>query len=182
MFSDKRGKKVILVAHCILNQNAKLDECAHYPGAIREIIQLLLERGIGMIQMPCPELIRLGLDRQADKSTSHTVQSEDTRISRIMQEAEAQKLCKKISEDIVYQVEEYQKNGFEVLGLLGINGSPTCGVETTWADDHEFDGYGVLIKCLEEELAQRNITLNMAGIKANDTCSAIETVQTLLAL
>lgn len=33
MFDDKRGKKLILVSHCILNQNAKLDECAHYPGA-----------------------------------------------------------------------------------------------------------------------------------------------------
>lgn len=174
MFNDKRGKKVILVSHCILNQNAKLDECAHYPGAIREVIQLLIEQGFGIIQMPCPELIQLGLDRQVDQSTNHTVMSEDTRIAKLMHEKNAQELCIKLAGDIIYQIEEYQKQNFEVVGLLGINGSPTCGVETTWENDQELAGYGIFIKVLDTGLAQRGIKLKMSGIKANDINSAIE--------
>ena len=52
MFSDSRSKKVILVSHCILNQNAKIDRCAVYPGAIKEAAQLLIESGTGILQMP----------------------------------------------------------------------------------------------------------------------------------
>jgi hypothetical protein len=50
MFNDKRSKRVLLVAHCVLNQNARLDRCAHYPGAIREVAVLLIERGPVLIE------------------------------------------------------------------------------------------------------------------------------------
>ena len=66
MFDDKRSRKVILVAHCVFNQNAKLDRCAHYPGPIKEAAEILLDSGIGIIQMPCPELLALGLDREVE--------------------------------------------------------------------------------------------------------------------
>ncbi len=180
MFDDKRGKKLILVSHCILNQNAKLDECAHYPGAILEVIQLLVGKGFGIIQMPCPELIQLGLDRQTDKSANPTVMSEDTRIAKLMHEKKAQLLCDKIADDIIYQIEEYRKHNFEVVGLLGINGSPTCGVETAWENDLEIAGYGVLIKILEAKLAQREIKLKMAGLKAYDINSALRIVNEMI--
>lgn len=172
MFNDKRSKKVILVCHCVLNQNAKLDQCAHYPAAIREVAELLVSGDAGIIQLPCPELLYLGLDREADKSANQTAASEDTRISRRMSEEKAKDLCRKIVGETVYQIEEYRKNGFEVAGLIGINGSPTCGVETTWAEGAEIDGPGIFIKLLKEELGKRNIGLNMAGIRADNPQAA----------
>ncbi len=177
MFKDKRSKKVILVCHCVLNQNAKLDQCAHYPGAIREVAELLVSGEAGIIQLPCPELLYLGLDRQADQSASPTVASEDTRIAKRMGEDKARELCRKIACETVYQIEEYRKNGFEVTGLIGINGSPTCGVETTWADGADVDGPGIFIRLLGEELAKRNISFNMAGIRANNPQSAARAVK-----
>jgi predicted secreted protein len=63
MFNDKRSKKIILVSHCILNQNTKLDECTHFPGPVWDVVKLLADRGYGIIQIPCPELLLLGLDR-----------------------------------------------------------------------------------------------------------------------
>ena len=53
--SDNRSKKIIFLCHCCLNQNAKVRGIASYPGAITPLISMLLEEGIGMIQMPCPE-------------------------------------------------------------------------------------------------------------------------------
>ena len=44
MFTDGRSKKVIFLAHCLLNQNAISDGTAVYPAAFRELIQLLLDR------------------------------------------------------------------------------------------------------------------------------------------
>ena len=49
MFTDGRGKKVIFLAHCLLNQNAISDGTAVCPAAFRELIQLLLDREVGIV-------------------------------------------------------------------------------------------------------------------------------------
>ena len=58
--NDKRSGKVIFLSHCCLNQNAKVRGIAQYPGAIRPLVDLLLEQGIGIYQMTCPEMTYLG--------------------------------------------------------------------------------------------------------------------------
>lgn len=180
MFSDKRSKKIILVSHCILNQNTKLDECAHFPGPVWDVVKLLADRGYGIIQMPCPELLLLGLDRQVNHSNNPTVHSEDTRIAKFMKEDKAQEFCIKLTEKIIYQVEEYQKNDFEVVGLIGINGSPTCGVETTWYENEEVKGKGEFIKILAKEFEKRGIHMKMAGIKSIDPDIAVKIVMKMI--
>ncbi|MBV7271859.1 DUF523 domain-containing protein [Clostridiaceae bacterium UIB06] len=180
MFNDKRGKKVVLVAHCVLNQNAKIDQCAHYPGAIKEVAEILINNGVGIIQMPCPEMLYLGLDREVDKSTKPTVESEDSRVFERMSEDNSQALCKKIANNIVYQIKEYQKHNFEVIGLIGINGSPTCGIETAWAEGIETNENGVFIKLLKDELCKNNISINMIGIKAYNLELAVKSVKEML--
>ena len=176
MFADKRSKKVLLLAHCILNQNAKIDACAHYPGAIREVAQMLIDSGTGMLQMPCPELLCLGLDRQAAPGLHPTVEAEDTRVAQRMTEEQARSMCRKIVDDLVYQLVEYRKNGFELVGVLGINGSPTCGVETTWRNDQEVQGAGVFMQMLDEECRKRGMALAMRGIKAYEAQRAVAAV------
>lgn len=180
MFEDKRSKKAVFVAHCILNQNAKLDKCAHYPGPIREAAQLLLDSGVGIIQLPCPELLYLGLDRETEETAHPTVMEEDTRIARRMHTEKAQAICQRIVDDMLFQIEEYQNNGFEIIGLVGINGSPTCGVDTTWAEDKELQGYGVLISLLSDALSHKGIMMDMTGIKACDPVSAEQALKRLL--
>jgi len=181
MFTDVRSKKVFFVAHCILNQNAKIDRCAHYPGAMREVTQALLDAGVGIIQMPCPELLYLGLDRQAEKDKETTVESEDTRVGELMNKTVPKVLCGKISYDLIYQIKQYQLNGFKVVGMLGINGSPTCGVETTWEDGKENAGSGIFIKIFKEECADQGVSIPIRGIKAQDPQSALDTLNELLA-
>jgi len=181
MFTDARSKKVILVAHCILNQNAKIDRCAHYPGAMREVTQALLDAGVGIIQMPCPELLYLGLDRQTEKDKETTIESEDDRVGVLMNKTVPRVLCGKISYDLIYQIKQYKLNDFEVIGMLGINGSPTCGVETTWADGKETEGSGIFIKIFKEESADQGVKIPIRGIKAQDPQTALETLQELLA-
>jgi len=125
MFDDRRGRKVAVLAHCILNQNAKLDRCAHCAGAVREVVEVLLENGIGILQMECPEMLHLGLDRQTDKTTNPSVEAEDTRIARRMEEPPAQRIVERIAQNVVQQIADYQAHGFSVIGMLGINGSPS---------------------------------------------------------
>jgi predicted secreted protein len=182
VFADKRSKQVLLAAHCILNQNAKIDRCAHYPGMMSEVVNLFLEAGVGVIQMPCPELLYLGLDRQVDKTAVATIEAEDTRVAQRMIEANGQMLCGEIAQNLVYQVEQYQKNGFEVVGVIGINGSPTCGVETIWANDQEEQGLGVLMQALQAACHRQHIALPLRGIKAAEPQQAIIAVRELLSI
>ena len=63
MFTDGRSKRIIFIAHCMLNQNSISDGTADFPSLNKEILNFLIEKDIGIIQMPCPELCCLGLDR-----------------------------------------------------------------------------------------------------------------------
>ena len=60
MFADGRSRKVVFLAHCLLNQNAISDGTAVYPAAFRELVQFFLEHQVGIVQLPCPELCCLG--------------------------------------------------------------------------------------------------------------------------
>jgi len=44
---DKRAKKVALVAHCLLNKNAKVNGFAFFPAMVGEIIDLLRDHEYG---------------------------------------------------------------------------------------------------------------------------------------
>jgi hypothetical protein len=50
------SQKVAFIAHCLLNQNAKVEGGAKRPGMWEPVIDLLRERGYVIRQMPCPEL------------------------------------------------------------------------------------------------------------------------------
>jgi predicted secreted protein len=180
MFDDKRSKKVILVAHCILNQNVKIDRCACYPGTVKEVARVLIDSDIGLLQMPCPELFCLGLDRQAGHGVNTTIESEDTRVAQRMIEDSTRILCREMVDALAYQLDEYRKNGFKIVGVIGINGSPTCGVETTWCNDKEERGSGIFIQMLNEECSDRNIALAMRGIKAYEPNKAVAATEELL--
>lgn len=149
-FNDARSKKVILLVHCFLNQSARIDKYASFPAAISPVIQELLKRGIGMIQLPCPETQILGLAR-------------DGEIYDLLSEPDARNELKTYANQVLELVNEYQKWDFKVLGLLGNDGSPCCGVNNHY-DKGQKPGSGVFIQELKSVLAGCNPTIQMKGI------------------
>lgn len=180
MFNDKRSKKVILLAHCVLNQNSKIDRCACYPGPITEVVNALVAKGIGIIQLPCPEVLFMGLSRGIIAENEQSIESEDTRVAEAMVKQANTPVFRELVRQQADLIAEYQKNGFAVLGLVGINGSPTCGVETNWADGEVAPGYGVFIKALDLACQQKGIHLNIQGIKARQGHVAADLVESML--
>lgn len=180
MFHDARSRKIVFVSHCFLNQNSISDGTADFPAANRAIVSLLLEHDIGIVQMPCPELLCLGLDRGDVHGGERPVIVENTRIRAALQTPQASIKLRPLVEQVVYQMEQYQENDFAVLGVVGINRSPSCGIETTSAHDEEVAGMGVFMAALKQELDARGISLPMVGIKANEPDHAIEAVSRLL--
>ena len=166
MIQDKRSRKIVVVAHCILNQNSRVPGIAYYPGMINEIVDALRKYEVGIIQMPCPELTHAGLLRW-----SQTKEQYDTPAFR--------RHCRQIASNIADQIEEYLRNDFKVLAVLGVDGSPTCGVDETSTGYK--GGYlpksvstkeakftkapGILIEELQSELKERKVAVPMKGVR-----------------
>jgi len=166
MFQDGRSQKVAFLAHCLLNQNAISDGTAVRPAGFPEMLSYLLEHGVGIVQLPCPELLCLGLDRG------------DPRIRRAMAQAEPSRRLAQLVEDTMTQLLEYRRYGFQVVGILGANRSPCCGVDTTSQDDQEVPGMGVFLEALSHRLEEVGWQIPMVGFRGTD--DAVETVQRLL--
>ena len=180
MFTDGRGKSVIFVAHCILNQNSISDGTAEYPGSIKEIANLLYASQVGIVQMPCPELMCLGLDRGNIDGGACPVLQENTRIRVSLSRSPAKDKIRHLARDLVFQISEYRKYGFEILGIVGLNRSPSCGVDTTSKDNREVVGEGVFIEALRYQLKESEIPI--VGIKAFEPEKAVEIVQNVMGI
>ena len=169
MFTDVRSKRVIFLAHCLLNQNSISDGTAVYPAAFEELIRMLLAQEVGFVQMPCPELCCLGLDRGDPAGAQRDVVVENTRIRAEMQKADPDARLELLVDYVMLQIAEYRAHGFRVLGILGANRSPCCGVQTTSMDDREVPGEGVFMAKLHTRLRENGWDdIPMTGLKASD--------------
>lgn len=109
-----RSKNLIIVSHCVLNQNSVVSPLARARGVF-EFVSHLIEEGIGIIQLPCPELRYLGITRKPMEKEEY-----DT--------LEYRNLCKELFSPVMKELENYIKNGYTIKGIIAINESPTCSI------------------------------------------------------
>ena len=159
-FDGVRSRKVVLVSHCMLNQNARITTAADFPAMFEPLVEWLKAHRIGIIQMPCPELRVLGLGRVTVREGLET--------------AEGHKHLHELINDLIYEIGEYQFQGFDVIGILGKEGSPSCGVTQTWLDDRQQDGVGVFIRLFRQRLAQENLGVEILGVADHKQQEAID--------
>jgi predicted secreted protein len=143
-------------------------------------VKFLLQSGIGIIQMPCPEMLCLGLDRGNIRGGEQPVIAENTRIRRLLDKPSSVRTITILVHQLVFQIEEYIQNGFTVLGIVGINRSPSCGVNTTSMNNKEVEDEDVFINVLRGELEKRNIHIRMIGIKSLEMKKALISIRKLL--
>ncbi|MCE0495051.1 CD3072 family TudS-related putative desulfidase [Vibrio salinus] len=180
MFEDNRSKKLVLVSHCLLNQNSISDGTADYPGIFSEVMNKLAEYHVGIIQMPCPELMCLGLDRGDVDGGNRSVLEENSRIRKQLLTESSQKKIRTLVDNVFFQISEYLKNGFIVQGMIGVNRSPSCGVNSTSANNQEIEGRGVFIQSLMDKFAQEGIHIPVIGVKTFMPEAALKEVDSLL--
>ena len=176
MFADARSKRIVLVAHCVLNQNARIDGCAFFPGAMGDIARVLVESGVGILQMPCPELECLGLDRAGRLRDGADI---GIREALLGDKATA---CRELARGVARQCAEYRKHGFTIIGAVGNDGSPACGVDLTWYLRGPAPGTGAFIIMLREELEKAGIEIPFTAVRDNEWAAGLERVRELLGL
>ncbi len=164
---DGRSMKVVLVAHCVLNQNARHVDCADFPAMMKLLLTALQDREIGIVQLPCPEMMALGLGRDRD------VPALDT-IREALELPEAAVRLQPFLDQIIYMIREYQWQGFQIVGILGKNGSPSCGVETTSLKSGFAPGEGIFFRLLRKRLEKEGIQVGIKGVDDHRQQEAID--------
>jgi predicted secreted protein len=112
---------ICYLAHCLLNANAKVDGGARCEGVSTAVVALLRERGCTIRQMPCPELAFGGTRRFWAVREQY-----DTPVFRAH--------CRRLATPVASQIRADLAAGARVI-VLGIDGSPTMGVELTAASE-----------------------------------------------
>jgi len=186
---DERSRRIIFVAHCILNENTRYLGGAFRRGCIDEIVDEIQKQGIGMVQMKCPEQKVWG--GVLKESMWKPVGSKNTfryRLTKVFFPLfiwNTKRAYRQIAKEVIEEITDYRESGFEVVGIMGIAGSPSCGVNMTldMKKSIEFlantelekldrekingpgnkelliNGEGFFIKALKNELRKKNIKI-----------------------
>lgn len=96
---------------------------------------------------------------------------ENTRIRTEMKKDIPNARLDQLADYVVYQIDEYIKYGFEVVGIIGANRSPSCGVDTTSDNNTETKGRGLFMEKISSRLSEKNIFIPMIGLKGTDNIS-----------
>ena len=133
-FADARSGKVVLLSHCLLNENARYMGGAFCAGVNQEVLALISQLDAGVIQMPCPERLSWGGVYKKHLYQFHGIGRRIPGTHRICTAFMPVFLflmnwrMRGVARRTADEIEDYIANGMEVLAIIGIRGSPTCGV------------------------------------------------------
>ena len=169
------NKNILIVSHCLLNSCSKVyTNGLDYEKEMlvrKKLLHYIVENDIELIQLPCPEFIMYGSNRWG-----HTREQFDNPFFK--------EKSKEILKDFILEIKEYYQNErFNLLGVCGINGSPSCGIDYTCSSDKwygEFssndnlqeviksvkciDGKGVFMEVFQNMLNEEQIKLPFVAL------------------
>jgi uncharacterized protein YbbK (DUF523 family) len=131
--ADQRSGRVVFLSHCMLNQHTRYPGGAFRAGAVMEVAGPYLRDGAGICQLPCPEQAAWGgvgkrylvffWGRPWLRPLARAGLAPFLRYTRLRYRALARR--------VAAQIADYQASGAEVLAVVGVGASPSCGVATT---------------------------------------------------
>ncbi len=132
---DERSKRVIFVSHCLLNENTRYLGGAFRQGCVDELVDGFQQESLGIYQMHCPEQRAWG--GVLKRYMLPIYGSQGTLLYRLRHAILPLFLLytrwryRRLAKEVVRDIEDYVRSGFEVVGIVGVGGSPSCGVCST---------------------------------------------------
>ncbi|MBU5590377.1 hypothetical protein KQI89_01235 [Clostridium sp. MSJ-4] len=170
----EKSRNICILAHCFINANSKVEGPCRYKGVLKPLTYALIERDYGIIQLPCPELTFYGMRRWG-----HVRNQFDNPYFR--------NHCRKLLNPIILQIKEYIANDYKIKYIIGVNGSPSCGIDVscvsnTWKGeitkiesidtlkrDITYDKVpGIYMDEFMKMLKEENIEIDFLGINEKD--------------
>ncbi|MFX0023347.1 MAG: hypothetical protein ACFE9S_13555 [Candidatus Hermodarchaeota archaeon] len=136
---DKRGWKIVYLSQCLLNQNLRFPGIAVESGVITELIEALIQHGIGIETLPCLERVGWGGVKRKTfykyfPIVSKNIGSIKFPLIKLILRIwimNYKKVCKKEAKKVISQLKDYINSGYSILGMITTNDSPTCGFTKT---------------------------------------------------
>ena len=160
---EARKKKLALVGHCALNQNARAPGIAIHKGAILPLFRLLANQGWETVQLPCPETSFTGVRRWWF-------------VYELYDSVNYRRHCARLARAVARIVRPYSERGCDIA-VVGLGLSPSCGVRMRLSSKvwrgKPFDvgdevpvaaGEGVWMQELEAELVRNGIAFRILDI------------------
>lgn len=178
----RRSGKILILSHCLLNANSKIKGGAQYRTVFYPVIAYIMERDIGMLQLPCPEHSFCGSARWG--------QSKDQYNNPFYRNH-----CRKLLKPVVDQLCDYAEQDYILSGILGIKGSPSCGVEHTyrapWGGEMKehhaelpegrlAEEAGVFMEIFRQMLAEAGLNLNFFEVAEEDPAECLRLLKVFL--
>lgn len=158
-----RSKKVIFLAHCILNQNCMPRNLESISSFDISLLQLLRKFDLGVEQMPCPEIGFYEVDRDF-KEEHHE---------------DFIRICRNYAEYVGGLIGKYIRSGYKVVGVVGVAGC-SCAVHRIMKGGELVEGEGLFIKSLKEELKRRGIKVDFFEIDFDSWEKSLEELEKCL--
>ena len=151
-------KRVIFVPHCILNPSIKDSS-----RTTKEIINIFAESGIGIVQLPCPE-----------------IEFNGKLIKQIGNKEKYREHCRELSLKVLKNVKKYLDANYKVLGILGVEFSPTCGIYRINNGKRNTPGKGIFMEELENEMQKKNFQVPFVTANLQNIFSTLEKMSLLI--
>ncbi|MGL5314788.1 MAG: CD3072 family TudS-related putative desulfidase [Peptostreptococcaceae bacterium] len=177
----KRTKNIVAVCHCVINCNSKVEGLSEYEGALG-FTKKLIDGGLGIIQLPCPEMLLYGIKRWG-----HAKEQFDNMFYRSQ--------CRSMLMPYIMQFDGYIKSGYNIKGLIAIDGSPSCGYTKTCSspiwygelsgcpnlgkkiDDIKcVDGMGIFMEVLVTMLEEHNINIPIIPLDESNLDKSVNNI------
>jgi predicted secreted protein len=157
---SKKDRKIIVIAQCLVNPYCRVHLLGQNFPLSHELMDYLMSKRVGVIQYPCPETTAMGLQRNPQGRQQY-----DNIFFR--------NHCKELLKVPMLMVQEFIKNNYRLVGFIGLENSPTCGIH--WGR-HKVNRYqtespvpvenldpddpvlmGIMAEILSEEMSQENL-------------------------
>jgi hypothetical protein len=190
---DERPRRVVFLAHCILDESTRYLGGACARGCVAPILEQCMRERVGIIQMPCPEarawggVLKKRLLAIYGASRSHPGAWAAARAALPLWLRYTRLRYRHLAKQVAAEMADYAAAGFEIVGVVGIDGSPSCGVGVTLdprcvdalaaidvdrvtlpqhdriVRSHAVAGEGIFVEELKRELRRRGLSVPFRG-------------------
>jgi len=121
--SGETPRRLLIVSHCVLNQNAVVQPLARSAGVMRSAAEWALDAGYEIFQLPCPEFRFAGPHRAGASFDDYNTTAFHSSNARLL-------------DSVIRHLLRYREAGYEIVGGLHVQGSPACDPDTgNWVTD-----------------------------------------------
>ena len=149
----KRSKKVVFVSFCILAQGFRAKGIVRvFPSIVKPVVDILKKYEINIIQLPCPEIEFEGVIRKP------------CGIEKYEKNKKFLEICERNAKKVADLIKQLTCEGYKILAIVGIENSPSCGVNYVFYKGKKIKRMGIFMEMLKNQIKKIGLNIPFVGI------------------